>query len=156
MRTAEKYHENAGFALSDWKTFMNLMKAHLIDRENGDDDSVGSENSDLEEDGEEENSGPVLQDTFKAKDSNEQVQIDKVHEIMSAFDGKDGIDLIQLLKETMASLLKNASPKVYKHRFTSEMFVRIALAFYMDGGSSCIKEMLFCGDDEAEKEGKEE
>ena len=75
---------------------------------------------------------------------------------MSEFDGKDGIDLIQLLKETMASLLKNASPKVYKHRFTSEMFVRIALAFYMDGGSSVIKEMLFCGDDEAEKDGNKD
>lgn len=147
MRTVEKYHENAGFVESDWKTFMDEMKAYLIDKGSASDDD-----DDEDEDGEEENAGPVLTETFKDKDTDEQVQIDKVHEIMSAFDGIAGIDLIQLLKETMASLLKNASPKVYKHRFTSEMFVRIALAFYADGGSSAIKEMLFCGDDEAEKE----
>ena len=69
---------------------------------------------------------------------------------MSEFQDKDQIDVIDLLKETMTTLLYNASPKVYIHRFDQEIFVKIALAFYINGGVSIVKEFLYCGDEEAE------
>ena len=52
-------------------------------------------------------------------------------------------------------LLRNAAPKVYKHRFF-DVFVNIAIAYYSDGGKGAFKAALFKGDDKDEDSEEED
>jgi hypothetical protein len=46
--------------------------------------------------------------------------------------------------------LKNAAPRVYKHRF-HQRFVEIAIAYYLDGGKGVFRAALFNGSDNDEQ-----
>ena len=88
---------------------------------------------------------------FMDLNNKDYIEIEQAHEIMLKFDFKD-FDINDILKETMTSLLKNASPKVHRYRFEKSPFVKMALAFYTNGGVNVVKEMLFYGDDVDEDE----
>jgi len=51
--------------------------------------------------------------------------------------------------------LRNAAPKVYKHRFF-DVFVNIAIAYYTEGGKGAFKAALFKGDDKEEDSEEED
>ena len=110
MRTVGRFHERSNFAKEDWGVFLQLMKSCLIDKphDGSDSDNSGDSDKDVE---------PYLEDTFQNVKSNEEIGIDMVHKILLDFDKKMEIDVKDLLKETVAALLRNASPRVYRHRF---------------------------------------
>ena len=69
--------------------------------------------------------------------------VEKLQEITEEFKGDPELKQVLVLncRTFVLSLLRNAAPKVYTSRRT-ERFVKIAVSFYIDGGSNLIKQLL--------------
>ena len=145
IKSTQKFNESAVFSIDDWNTFLNLMKSCMIDNHIGDDDDSDSDHDEKL--------------NFKHPVTKESIDITEVHSILTHFikefaqNEYNSNILTTQLKESILLLLRKAAPKVHKHRFF-DMFVRIAISYYLEGGKGAFKAALFKGEEEEDENEK--